>query len=119
MPETNYFVSLLRGIISLAAVFGLMLGMRHWLLKGRQAPLHTGQEPLLKVRERVGLGQKSQAVLIQVGQQNFLVVTTEQGVTLKELAELPQAPESEEMPQPQFASSLLEAMNLWRRGGSK
>ena len=119
MPESNYFVSLLRGMISLAAVFGLLFGLRQWLLRSRDLSPQVAHEPLLKLRERVNLGPKSQALLVQAGEQSFLVVTTDQGVTLRELNELPPAVVREEVASPQFASSLREAMSLWRRGGSK
>lgn len=109
MGEGSLFSSLLRMVGSLIVVFGALFALRHYLLK--KAPVTTVQG-VMRVRERVHLGPRSQAVILDVAENSFLVCMSDNGISVTELQGLPQSHESQGTEHPTFPSHLRDALTL-------
>lgn len=110
MPEGSFYGALLRLVVSLAVVFGLLFALRYYLLQ--RAPAIKAQG-LMRVRERVMLGPRSQAVILEVADRSYLVCTTDNAVSVTELSTLPPAELQGDEP-PSFAEQLRDALTLFR-----
>jgi flagellar biosynthetic protein FliO len=81
----------LQVLSALALVFGL-LGLFYWMAaRYGSRPMHGGARRI-EVLERRPLGDRSQLVLVQVGQDTFLLGATSQSVTLLSQVELEPRP---------------------------
>lgn len=113
----DFFASLMRLLIALATVFGLLFGLRWYLLR-RTAPT-CAPVGLLRVRERVWLSGRAQAVIIDVGAESFLVCITDHFVQVTQLANLPRPTAEDRSDSPTFAAHLEQMLTFLRQGGRK
>lgn len=118
MPEGNLFNSLVRLFLSLAVVFGLLFVLRRYALRHANAPLNAPSR-LLHIRERVWLGPRAQAALLQVGDKTYLVCLSDSAVQLTEVTGLARASSQEGMPTSEFAAELKDTLSFLRQGGKK
>ncbi|MBT9175955.1 MAG: hypothetical protein DDT20_00257 [Firmicutes bacterium] len=114
----DFFTSLMRLLIALAVVFGLLFGLRWYLLR-RTASLIAAPACLLRVRERVWLSGRTQAVVLEVGEESFLVCTTDHAVQVAPLSKLPPQLPAESPNPPNFAAHLEHLVTFLRQGGKK
>lgn len=85
----------LQVLSALALVFGL-LGLFYWMAARYGSRPVRGGARRIEVLERRPLGDRSQVVLVQVGQDTFLLGATSQSVTLLSQVDLePQPPGAE------------------------
>ena len=114
----DFFTSLMRLLVALFVVFGLLFGLRRYLLR-RTTSFVAAPTCLLRVRERVFLSGRTQAVVLEVGEESFLVVTTDHAVQVTPLSKLPPALPAESAEPPSFAAHLEQMVTFLRQGGKK
>ncbi|MBT9155042.1 MAG: hypothetical protein DDT37_00007 [Firmicutes bacterium] len=114
----NPITSLMRLLVALVVVFGLLLGLRWYLLR-RVTSLSATPVGLLRVRERVWLSGRMQAVVLEVGEESFLVCTTDHAVQVTPLAKLPPLSPVDHTDQPNFATHLEHMFTFLRQGGKR
>jgi len=112
----EFFESLVRLLLAVTVVFGLLFGLRWYAL--RRIPSSAPPPScLLRVRERLWLAQRSQAVIIEVGDQCFLVCFTDHAVQIAPLTQFPPRVSPEYTDNPNFAAHLEQIVSFLRRGG--
>ena len=109
MGEGSFYGSLLRMVLSLVVVFGLLFALRYYVL--RKVPVSKAQG-IMRVRERVGLGPRSQAVVLDVAEKSYLVCMSDNAVSVTELPVLPQPEDYQGIEQRSFTDQLKEALTL-------
>lgn len=110
MGEGSFYGSLLRMVLSLVFVFGALFALRYYML--RKVPVYRVQG-VMRVRERVGLGPRSQAVILDVAEKSYLVCMSENAVSVTELQALPLQPEDYQgIERQSFTDQLKEALTL-------
>jgi len=108
LGEGSLFSSLLRMIASLVVVFGALFALRFYVL--RKVPT-TKAQGLLRLRERIPLGPRSQAVILDVADKSYLVCMSEHAINLTELPQLTAA-DSQGNELPPFSSQLRDALTI-------
>ena len=110
MGEGSFYGSLLRMVLSLVVVFGALFALRYYVL--RKVPVSKAQG-IMRVRERVGLGPRGQAVVLDVAGKSYLVCMSDNAVSVTELHALPPQPEdSQGIEHRSFTDQLKEALTL-------
>lgn len=112
----DLFAYLMRLLLSLVAVFGLLFGLRWYLLR-RTPALRFAPSCLLRVRERVWLSARTQAAIIDVGEESFLVCATDHAVQIRPLSKLPPLAPTEQPANLDFATHLDHMITFLRQGG--
>jgi flagellar biogenesis protein FliO len=114
----DFFASLMRLLIALTVVFGLLFGLRWYML--RRAPFLTAAPAgLLRVRERVWLAGRTQALILDIGEESFLVCTNDHNVQITPLAKLPPPLPADYAAGPNFAAHLEQMLTFLRQGGKQ
>jgi flagellar biogenesis protein FliO len=114
----DYFAYLLRLLSALVVVFGLLFGLRWYMLR-RAAFFASAPANQLHVRERVWLSARTQVVILEVGGEAFLVCTTDHAVQVTPLSELPPLVQSDTSNPLTFAAHLEQIFSFLRQGGKK
>lgn len=109
---------LMRLVLALVAVFGLLFGLRRYLLRRTTSP-RSAPSSLLCVRERVWLSARVQVVVLDVGEDSFLICTTDHAVQMIPLAKLPELAPTDNPSSPDFATHLEHMFTFLRQGGKK
>jgi len=109
MGEGSFYGSLLRMIVALVVVFGALFALRHYVL--RKTPVTKGRG-VMRIRERVALGTRSQAIILEVAEKSYLVCMSDNAVSVTELHALPQLEHSQGIEQLSFTEQLKEALTL-------
>ena len=114
----DLFAYWMRLVLALAAVFGLLFGLRRYLLRRTPSP-RSAPSCLLCVRERVWLSARVQVAVLDVGEDSFLVCTTDHAVQIIPLAKLPKLTPTDNPNSPDFAAHLEHVFTFLRQGGKK
>lgn len=110
LGEGSFYGSLLRMVLSLVVVFGALFALRYYVL--RRGPINRAQG-IMRVRERVGLGPRSQAVVLDVAEKSYLVCMSDNAVSVTEIQPVPLQPEDfKGIEQRSFTDQLKEALTL-------
>ncbi|KAF0195866.1 MAG: hypothetical protein FD169_1166 [Bacillota bacterium] len=109
MGEGSFYGSLFRMVLSLVVVFGALFALRYYVL--RKVPVNRVHS-IMRVRERVGIGPRSQAVVLDVAEKSYLVCLSDNSVSVIELHALPQPNEPQGIEHLSFTEQLKEAVTL-------
>lgn len=109
MGEGSFYGSLLRMVLSIVVVFGALFALRYYVL--RKVPVNRAQG-VMRVRDRVGLGPRSQAVILDVAEKSYLVCLSDNAVSVTELDALPLPTDPQGIEQLSFTHQLKEALTL-------
>ena len=109
MGEGSFYGSLLRMLLSIVVVFGALFALRHYVL--RKVPVNRAQG-VMRVRDRVGLGPRSQAVVLDVAEKSYLVCLSDNAVSVTELDALPLPADPQGIELLSFTDQLKEALTL-------
>jgi flagellar biogenesis protein FliO len=117
MTEGSFFGSLIQMVLASGVVFGLLFGLRYYLLRNHRG-LPSGGLRLIRVRERTQLGPRSFVYVIQAGKEVFMVCNTENAVEVTPLHSVDALGPDEpaEAAKTGFAANLYTAYEQLRQG---
>lgn len=111
MGEGSFYGSLLRMVLSLVIVFGALFALRYYVM--RKMPSGAAKvNSSLHIRERLVLGPRSQALILDVATKSYLVCIAEHAISVTPLDPLPQHDDSQGVGHPPFGSQLKDALTL-------
>ena len=117
MGEGTIFQSLMQMLMAIIVVFGALFGLRHYLLRGA-VRASSKEYRLLALRDKLQLGPRSFAYVIQAGREVFLVCTADNSVEITPLEDI-EAVDTTATEKPPFTTSLYAAYEHLRQGRRK
>jgi len=108
----------IRLVMALVVVFSLLFALRYYLLR-RAAAFTSSAARVLRVRERVWLSGRTQAIVLEVGEEAYLVCTTGHTAQVLPLGKLPALPPAERLESQSFAAHFEQMLTFLRQGGNK
>lgn len=109
-PEPSPFFSLLKVALSLGLIIVVIVLVLGFMRRLMVAGLPGGQQPLLRLRGGLMVGQRERVVIVEV-EQTWLVV----GVTASQMTLLHTLPKGEVPDGPQQSALAQQWLDIWRK----